>query len=87
MTMTRTLVSFVRHSEIAQLAEQLTVNQRVVSSSLTPGAQPEPLPRQGLCASGVARYVVREPGSWWWCWPADRRRWRARRSSPRRGRP
>ena len=42
MTMTRTLASFVRHSEIAQLAEQLTVNQRVAGSSPALGAKNNP---------------------------------------------
>ena len=37
------------------MAEQLTVNQRVVSSSLTPGAQAEPLLRQGFRRVGSGR--------------------------------
>ena len=42
MTMRPRLLSSHRHSEIAQLAEQLTVNQRVAGSSPALGAKNNP---------------------------------------------
>ena len=62
------------HSGVAQLAEQLTVNQRVVSSSLTPGAPRNPRHGGGFVVSGRTRSRRRShPASH----PRLRRRWAA----------